>query len=194
MMNDFYIWFKTNNAGFESSYELLDDAGNVVINRAGMSNNTHYRDTVSLANGCYTLKVYDTGNDGIDFWANNDGAGFLQFRSSINNAFVAQFEPDFGAEINYTFTVNYPLSYEELNPILETKVYPNPAADRVTLEMANVAKAKVLFYSSTGQLLHLSSVLHDGKITFNTSALSPGVYYINIEIDGKIEVHKVVKL
>ena len=194
LSNDFYVWFKTNNAGYESSYELLDDAGNVVINRSGMSNNTHYRDTVSLPNGCYTLKVYDTGHDGIDFWANSDGSGFLQFRSSINNAFVAQFEPDFGAEINYTFTVNYPLSFEDLNPITKTVVYPNPASDRVTLEMANVKDATVQFYSSTGQLLNLNSVLHDGKMTFNTASLSPGVYYLNITQNGNVEVHKVVIL
>ena len=106
----------------------------------------------------------------------------------------AQFEPDFGAEINYTFTVNYPLSFEDLNPITKTVVYPNPASDRVTLEMANVKDATVQFYSSTGQLLNLNSVLHDGKMTFNTASLSPGVYYLNITQNGNVEVHKVVIL
>ena len=107
---------------------------------------------------------------------------------------MAQFEPDFGAEINYTFTVNYPLSYEELHPITTTNVYPNPASDRVTVEMNDVEKATIYFYSSTGQLIGLNSVLHDGKRTFNTESLNPGVYYITIALEGSIDVQKVVIL
>ncbi len=192
--NDIYVWFKTNNAGYENSYEVLDENGNTVFTRPAMGNNTFYNDTLNLTDGCYTLRVYDSGGDGVAWWANNDGTGFVQLRNATTNGHLKTFEPDFGGEILYSFTVNSPLAFEEINPAKELVLYPNPAAGRVTVEMENLESATVIIYNNTGQQFDLSKTSNRNSTTFNTSVLSSGVYYIKVELEGEVLVKKLVIL
>ena len=40
---------------------------------------------------------------------------------------VKSFNPDFGSSLIYNFTIDSPLSYEELYDQLDLNFYPNPA-------------------------------------------------------------------
>ena len=80
--NTFALWFGTNSGVIntftqisESSWEFFDNDGTSVYSSGDLISNTQFRDTLTFNNGCYTFKVTDTDNDGLDYWANNDGTG-----------------------------------------------------------------------------------------------------------------------
>ncbi|MBK7588025.1 MAG: hypothetical protein IPI22_06670 [Bacteroidetes bacterium] len=70
--------------------------------------------------------ISDSEEDGIDFWANNDGIGFARLRTAAGGTII-NFEGDFGKSFIYNFTGDYPLSYDDLYDTKEMLVYPNPA-------------------------------------------------------------------
>ncbi|GIR58563.1 MAG: hypothetical protein CM15mP65_11440 [Crocinitomicaceae bacterium] len=54
--------------------------GNEIFSRISFQNNTLYKDTLTLDPGCYKIELIDTDHDGLNFFANNDGAGYFQIR------------------------------------------------------------------------------------------------------------------
>jgi hypothetical protein len=70
-----------------------------------MSNNTTYKDTFDLGYGCYQLYIKDSGDDGLAWWANNDGTGYARIRE-VGGGVVKTFEPDFGKSIIHNFTID----------------------------------------------------------------------------------------
>ena len=85
----------TNNFGGQNSYTLKDLSGNVIVERSGLANNTFYRDTVFLDDGCYVLELEDTGGNGLEFWAQpSQGAGFFALRTPATT--LKTFDPHFG--------------------------------------------------------------------------------------------------
>lgn len=188
---NFYVEFKTNNAASESNFELFDDAGTIIGSRYGMSNNTNYKDTFDLAGGCYQLKVYDTDGDGVSFWANNDGSGYIRLRE-VGGGVVKFFEGDFGASIVYNFTIDYPLSYEEVNDIYAVDLYPNPTTGEFFIEAGSIAEATIEIYNGMGQLMDLSMTSQMDKLTFDTKNIPAGIYLVKIEYRGKLQTKKVV--
>jgi hypothetical protein len=189
--SNFWIEFRTNNAGQESSYELLDDAGNVLFFRNGMSNSTTYRDTFDLGYGCYQFNVYDSGDDGIDFWANNDGVGFVRLRQ-VGGGVVKTFEGDFGGSIVHNFTIDYPLSYEELNDTYAVELYPNPASDKFVLAAGSISEANIELINQMGQAIEVPLSTTLDEITFDTSELPSGIYLVKVDYRGKLITKKVV--
>ena len=66
----------------ETSWDIFDRDNNLVYesaNGGSLMINSQYRDTLVFDDG-YTFLMNDTDDDGIDFWANNDGAGMARFR------------------------------------------------------------------------------------------------------------------
>lgn len=139
--NNFIIRFRTNNAANESQYQLLDSDNNVLFTRSGMSNATTYNDTFALNQGCYKFKVYDTGDDGIDFWANSDGVGYVQIRS-LQNQLLKTFEPDFGDGIHYEFTVTGTADVEGVKADKALHIFPNPSRDQIAVNTTGLKNAE----------------------------------------------------
>jgi hypothetical protein len=189
--SNFWIEFRTNNAAQESSYELLDDAGNVLLFRNGMTNSTVYRDTFDLNYGCYQFNVYDSGDDGIDFWANNDGTGFVRFRQ-VGGGVVKTFEGDFGGSIVHNFTIDFPLSYEELNDTYAIELYPNPASDKFVLAAGSISEANIEVINQLGQVIDAPMTTTLDEITFDTSALPSGIYLVKVDYRGRLITKKVI--
>ena len=87
--------------------------------------------------GCYTFEFLDSDDDGISFWANNDGSGFVRLRK-VGGNFIT-FEPDFGKSIvhNFHFETNL-VNGIDVPEVVEqgtVQVYPNPARESVTFEL-----------------------------------------------------------
>jgi len=58
----------TDDYGYETSWQLEDEAGNVLLSggQGGVyADNTHYIETICLDHGCYTFIINDTYGDGI---------------------------------------------------------------------------------------------------------------------------------
>jgi len=189
--SNFIMLFKTNNAAHESAWYLMDDIGNVIFSRNNMTNNTIYRDTFNLSLGCYTILITDTDDDGIDFWANNDGTGVARVEH-VGGGVVTFIEGDFGGSFRYNFTIDIPLTYEELNNNMDINVYPNPAVDMFIVEGEKIEEATVTIMNSMGQVVDLPSSVSTNKIEFNTVEIPKGVYFVNIKLDGNAETRAVL--
>ncbi len=190
------IEFKTNLYPGENSYQIIDEQGNVVLTRSGMSANTIYKDTLNLPMGCYTYKVADSDDDGLSWWANNDGTGYTRIKE-VGGIYVKLFNGDFGDNINYNFTVNFPLSYEELNELPELNIYPNPAQNELNITLRNFeSNLTVTIIDNLGKQIQTqsyesSSAVFNGKM--NISDLPNGMYIVSLTDGNKTSHVKVIK-
>lgn len=194
--NKILFEFKTNNAAFENSYTLRDAYGNVIVNRSSFSNGTSYYDTLDLADGCYTLQLDDSGDDGISFWANNDGHGWFRVFNGQNFFPIGVIEPDFGGSTSLTFTVNYPLSYEELHRESMLNVYPNPSNGNFTVsaQAQHAANWKLRVSAIDGKLIWQDEVEAINELNENIQlpACAPGMYFLEIQHGDDIQVKKII--
>jgi len=140
--NEFVIKFKTNKAGYENRWEIVDSEGNIVLEKEGFLNQTIYLDTILLADGCYTFTLYDEGNDGISFWANSMGSGYLQFLK-MEGGYLHSFNGDFGKFTSQSFTVGLAVELQDLTRRDYFNVYPNPSHGDVHLDLALLDRQEV---------------------------------------------------
>jgi hypothetical protein len=188
--------FKTNNFPGENSYQLLDEQNNVILSRSGMSANTVYKDTLNLPMGCYTYQVMDSDDDGISFWANNDGSGYTRFKQ-VGGPILKSFIGDFGDNINYNFTIDFPLSYEELNDLSELKVYPNPVTNELNVSLRNFANdVNIQIIDNLGKEVQSKSVVTGSDVfigKIDISNLPSGMYIVKVSDGSKTSHAKIVK-
>jgi hypothetical protein len=194
--NKFFFGYKSNLAPQETSYKVLNDQGAVVFNRSGGTANTVYVDTLTLPDGCYTLQIDDTGDDGISFWANNDGNGYFRIFNGNSNALITTLQGDFGKAITLPFTVNSPLSFEELQQKIDCRVYPNPSSGQFTIE-AHSKKPQdwlLTFVDVQGKMVWSETVNNQQnlELTQDFSHLPAGIYFLRTQAEGASTVQKVV--
>ncbi|WP_201979754.1 peptide-N-glycosidase F-related protein [Hymenobacter rubidus] len=193
----FAVALTTNNAsvgGFgitnETSWQIVDVAGNVVAQRTNTSPASTYNDPVGLVPGCYSLRVTDSGCDGFAWWASNAGNGTMRImdnRGSVLNTISG----DFGCEYTLNFQVAGVVSgtaTAQLQNALD--VYPNPSHDgRFTLDL-NLAAAQQVQLGVVDALGRRvwSQNLGAVKATVQPlalSSLSPGIYALEVSLaDG----------
>ena len=191
---DFKLEFRTNNRPAENNYQLLDADGNVVGNNILPSANTTYVDEYNLPDGCYKLIVNDSGDDGLEWWANpGQGAGFVSIKGTLGNL-LKNFEPDFGGRFEYSFSTNFPVSVEELEFLSSIKVFPNPTGNYCTVEAEDIINSEVSITNLLGQVIEppvLSS--SDDAIRFNLNSFPAGIYSVTIKKGDVITSRKVIK-
>lgn len=198
--HDIKLILQTNNAAFETSWDVRDGNGNVLYSGFGLANNTFYSEDFSFPSGCYTLNIYDSGDDGLSFWNNNDGHGFVNLRDG-NNIPILSFEPDFGNNIRYEFTVGGILSVYDEEKTGSLFVYPNPSAGiyNIALENLNVQKVRVTVVDMLGKTVFESNNtgLNNsdhwvGKI--DISHVANGMYTVVITTDNHTFTKRVQKM
>ena len=192
MPDEFIIFLRTNHAGGETSYKLSNTSG-VILEKNNLESNKFYRDTVHLGVGCYKLEVFDTDGDGLKFFANNDGSGYIRFRK-LNNQYLKNFQADFGRKMVYNFTVNYPLSYEQTHAMEKTTmVYPNPNNGSFNIKFAGQNANKIIVSDMLGKLvLEQDITTNDKLIRLDLGVESNGMYMVQILFDDKVEQHKII--
>ncbi len=185
-----YLMMRSNSASQETSMKIENEWGDVVYERTDFAPNQLYRDTVLLGLGCHTYTVEDSDDDGLDFFANNDGAGFIRLMQ-VGGGVLQSIESDFGKRSVLNFTVNHALSTpKELS--LGYKCYPNPTANMLTLEGFDLQNAKIELINSLGQDLYLVSKRTDTKVLFDVSDQPIGVYFVSVLKNGLLWTSKVI--
>ena len=154
--NRMIVWTKTNNVPGETTVEIRHANGGLYWARSYSEANTTYRDTIVLNQGCYRFTVNDSGDDGIDFWANNDGSGYVRLKKVAGGNFKV-FESDFGKSISQAFywATNLYSGVDE-QPELggDVAVFPNPMQDQLTLLPAGFSgQAEYHIHNVQGQLI-----------------------------------------
>ena len=198
--NRIIVWVKTNNAPNETSIVLTNRDGGVAWTRAYSEANTIHRDTISLNEGCYRFTVYDSDDDGLGFWANNDGGGYARFKKVAGSNFTV-LEEDFGKSISYAFRFETNL-VTGVDEVLEEEsttsvsVFPNPTS--------GIARAKLEgYHSNVNWILRnaLGSTILSGEFNPRTnmlllvdmSNLAEGMYSLLISGDNEEKVSWIVK-
>ena len=191
--SNFEVFFRTNgsvdpqNAPYnETSWKVLDEDGNVVASRTNNQTNTTYRDTLQLADGCYTFVMDDAGCDGIAWWFypnynSNPGNGTLKFLKSGGAGTLKTFNGDFGCQIKERFTVGYKLSTQNINPYeLDFKLYPNPAKDEINLAFSsNIQSLSYAIFDVQGNTIQDKNIVMEGnELNINIQTLDKGMYFI----------------
>lgn len=132
------VEFKSNNNPNENAYTVLDESGAMLLAQNGFSPNTVYTDTLTLADGCYELKLTDQGSDGLEWWASAaQGTGYLRIRDAATGVILNTFGKDFGAEIYYQFTASSTwVGIGEQTAVTKSfiAIFPNPTSGEVNIQ------------------------------------------------------------
>jgi len=200
--NSFALWLQTNSGSIglnesETSWKIYDSNNNLTYESAGGGSlmiNSQYRDTLVFDDGCYSFIITDTDNDGIDFWANNDGAGMARFRK-LGGSWIKVFEGDFGSFIHHEFQVNNNTTSIE-DDLTEWSFYPNPAKNQITIKGFSKGITDFVVLDSIGKKLKKITIETKGNFSKNIdlSYLKDGVYMIKIITNDKEILKKVIKI
>jgi len=197
----FCLWLKTNDVPGETLYELKDNFGNILYSRNNMDANTLYKDTMELEPGCYSLQLLDTGGnpnyneDGLSWWANNDGDGYARLRE-VPGGFFKYYQADFGTELTDYFRVGeYSLSTSDLEK-LTCEVFPNPSRTHfnIYLELPvkdNITIDLVDLNGKTLNTIKKKNCLNE-HIYLDTSKLSAGIYTLIIRTNQDFITKKII--
>jgi hypothetical protein len=194
----FALWFQTNSGVIntftqisESSWEFLDNDENQIYSSGDLIANTQYRDTLTFDEGCYIFKVIDTDDDGIDFWANNDGGGMARFRE-IGASWIKSFEGDFGRSIHHEFRIENTLSNTNIDRKNIT-VFPNPTSDYIFIYGNLKNSSKIHLTNNLGRIVKTTDVNKNHSTQkIDLSKLSKGIYVLSIDNEQlikKIVIH-----
>ena len=193
---DLFFWTITNNAAHENELYLKDEQGNVLLSRTDFQNATQYRDTVSLLPGCYTLEFTDSDQDGLSFFANNDGAGSLRIRQ-VGGGVLEQFDSDFGDKIVHHFTVGYTLSEEEKYNSVSVSAYPNPSNSIFKVEADGFGDLVTLeVFDAFGKTIiseEISSKDYFIVEDIDLSEYESGVYFLKLDDGKKSRIKRLIK-
>jgi len=193
--NEIVVELLTNKVGWHNNWEILDADGNVVVERDGFASETLYLDTLLLDDGCYTFKLYDAGDDGLSYWANNYGHGYLRFRD-MDNSVIYNPDSDFGKFVYQDFTVGLAVSTHDLEIKDYIDVYPNPARNSLNLSFAltDDQNVSVELFDLTGKAVYsedlgmVNNLIHN----VNVANLPEGMYICVIRTARELMTRKIV--
>jgi len=193
--SDLILWTSTNNAAYENDLYIKDGSGNVVFSRTDFQNATLYRDTVNLDPGCYRLELLDSGQDGLSFFANNDGNGSFRIKA-VGGPTLKMFDGDFGKDIVHYFTVGYGLNIDERASAI-MKVSPNPSNGIFNVEFDGFSNnLEFEIYDAFGKLIlseKINTLNNPFSKELNLNFLSNGVYLLKASDGVKAKFEKLVK-
>jgi hypothetical protein len=186
--NQLIFEIKTNNVPGENYYDIFDDHGNVILHKGSLTANTDYNDTVTFATGCYSLHLFDGGEDGLSFWANpGQGSGFFRIKKASTGATLLYPNPDFGGEFYHQFTVGYLLNIDPSVSKNDVTLYPNPSNGKFNIDFSfdRFSDADVTVYDVTGRIVYSKNFIavRNKTIEIDFSSMPEGVYYATVRTD-----------
>ena len=194
--NDIIIEFKSNLYPNENSYMLKDDLGNTLLYKSTFTANTVYKDTVHLTNGCYEFTLLDNDDDGLSFWANSDGAGYIRIRRASDGVVIKTFNADFGSQVYCQFTVGYYLNHNEVAPVESIELYPNPSAGKFTLDMAlptmQDVDIKVFDIQGKQVMQRTEKGVFTKVISIDLGSQNSGIYFVSIRTALGLVTKKII--
>jgi hypothetical protein len=178
----------TDQYGSETTWELTDDAGNIVASGGPYSNlsasGTTVQPTVTAnlnLNECYSFLIEDSYGDGIN--TAQYGAGSFTVTDAAGNAFITG--GVFTSEIRENFNADGSATGVSNNNNSELTIYPNPIENgKITIKGTYTS---VNIYDVFGKLV----LTTESKESIDVSSLSKGVYLTNIKTKNAIIVKKI---
>ncbi|MFT6165385.1 MAG: hypothetical protein ACJASF_000064 [Vicingaceae bacterium] len=193
LSSNFVLEFTTNAAGFQSSYNVRDENGSVLVQRSSLASNSTYRDTFNLTAGCYSINVFDSNDDGLSFFGNSNGNGSVRIKN-LTGSTLKIFEPNFGDGFKYSFTIPTTVSIDEVELSQSISIYPNPASNLLTLETTGLNNSIWSIFDGMGRRVASGLTLgeHHTKTKINVDNYAAGIYYMHLSNGGSTTVKKFV--
>jgi hypothetical protein len=187
---DFIIELRTNTASHENDLFVYDENGEVILERTSFDDNTTYKDTLHLEDGCYELYLWDYGEDGLSWWANSDGSGTFKTKE-MDGSFIKNFQTDFGGLIYFQFTVgNYTPVEAFVAPGDNLNVYPNPSQNDVfiDIDLAQLNDADIEITDITGKIIYTEQLsrIQDETLHISMENHASGIYMVVMRTNGKV--------
>ena len=183
----FIVSVRTNNNGNETSYTLRDGAGNILLERSNLASNRIYNDTFYVDDGCYEFEILDSGNDGLEWWANAaQGSGYATIRGLFQTfglAFIG-LDPDFGSGYKVQFSAGEVVNNEEeIHDEWGFDLAPNPVSDFVGIQMKGFhpGRVQVQIRDQLGRVFHREQRPFDGMMVLDQLNLANGVYWLSVQ-------------
>ena len=109
----------------------------------------------------------------------------------INNKLVfSKYTSVLGTEL-WAFNLNVASSLNNALGIESIKVHPNPATNYLNVALEKNVNANFVISNSVGQIIQHGTVNQNSQISLE--ALSSGLYFINIQTEGKVGTAKFIK-
>ncbi len=194
---DLIVSIRPNSAPGETSWILKDINGQIIkTSRPNMSPYEIYEDTIKGLDGCYKLQFLDSDQDGISWWANGDGTGFIRAKGTNGNWKI--FQPDFGKELTFNFATGQATSTKEFSWEKQVSVFPNPATDELTVNLSGFNNlTRVQLYNAHGAICREEVIQkpdnEDHKVFFNLSSLPAGLYVVTVVNHHSTQSFKIIR-
>ena len=172
---------KTNKQAYRYKLVIRDIAGNVLLTRENLEDNTIYKDTLDYAFGCYSIELTDAEDMGLSYWAYPEqGTGYFRLMDLDSNI-IKSFNSEFGRTIFYTYNVGEGFYIEEPGNDNIVKIYPNPSDGIIHIDFKDLTGlARINVYTSQGRLIRQLKQ-ECGHHLIDLSDCSSGLYFIEIE-------------
>ncbi len=174
---------KTNKQAYRYSMEVKDIAGNVIVSRSGLADNTIYKDTLDLPLGCYSIELTDAEDMGLSYWAYPEqGTGYFRLMDLDSNI-IKSFISEFGRTIFYTYHVGEGFYIREPGYDNLLKVYPNPTDGIVNVEINDLrGKVSVKIFDMHGRMIRKAEeeAGNGTLLAFDLSDCPAGLYFIEV--------------
>lgn len=174
---------RTNGKGNETWWEVKDHTGALVQSGDGYQNYQFVNEDINLSPGCYHLLIHDRAENGLSFFANNDGTGYVRLYEQGNGSPLVVFLPDFGTRIDYWFTVGMGLGNETIQvPGSDIDVFPNPTEGRLFVNWADESEwCEIRLLDISGRLLKQERLMGlSSSAEWNLESLAAGAYLVEV--------------
>ncbi|RPG60226.1 MAG: T9SS C-terminal target domain-containing protein [Flavobacteriales bacterium TMED191] len=196
--NTISLSLTTDNWGSETSWELIGPNG-TEASGSGYGNYETINLNWDLTPGCYIFNIYDSYGDGLEasIWgAYDDGQVSL---TDNNSGDVIWSAVAYESQGSVAFEVLAQFDISEEQSMFEISLFPNPFKDFTTISI-NYSKsnhlhrhmplddADISVYNNVGKIVYSENItLNPGlnNIRFETNDILPGLYYLNVNFDGK---------
>ena len=182
--NELNLTINTDDYGNETTWEIIDDAGNLIDEGGPYSNNTTVNETITVADQtCFEFTIKDSYGDGIccDF-----GSGGYTLDTDDQVEIISG--GDFGDSESVSFRIENNLSINELEAA-DLVIYPNPVKSSLTIEAETSSVYSYTIYSINGKRI-LNGKFEGENTSISTNKLSSGVYLLQLSDENKNKITK----
>lgn len=138
----FYVTVAQDRWGQETTWEVLDDQGNVLVDGGPYSNLSSdgtevHQDSFNISNpGCFDFKIYDAFGDGIN---SGYGNGYYEITTENWNETVVYGDGNFSLKSVHPFEITNLTDIRESTAErdAELSIYPNPVSEQAQIELSN---------------------------------------------------------
>ncbi len=181
---------KTDLYGNETSWDIKNSKNEILFSGDNYNNYQELIKSMCFDNGCYTLTVYDSGNNGI---CCSKGDGYLSlYKNNSGNENLLFSATKFTDKSVFTFCLNNNIVNKEE---IVYNIFPNPGK-KFMLESkikGDIINAKIEVFNIEGSKVYEITKFSDRTI-IDLSSMKNGIYTIKIYTEFGSIIKNVVKI